>query len=99
LVSGDGDVLATARLAADKIADNAWSTFAFEGIPMTEGAPYSIRLTSEDSVEGNSVTWYASKASRYDSGQALIDSQPFAGDFTLRLEIDDPEPNGKEDRP
>jgi hypothetical protein len=95
LVSADGVALASSRLAASEITDNAWGTFKFEGIPLTEGTVYSFRLTSEDSSEGNAVTWYASKSDRYDGGQALIDGHPSGGDFALRLEIDDPEPNGK----
>jgi hypothetical protein len=98
LIDDTGAVVAGSRVDASQLRDNAWRDFSFDGVRLEQGAAYKVRLTSPDSAETDAITWWASRQSRYSGGEARVDGRPFAGDFTLRLEIDDLEPDGKENR-
>jgi len=99
LIDSSGRTVDRAQVPAVSVRDNSWTYFSFGGVKLQPGAVYTVRLQSPDSAEGNAVTWWASRRNRYAGGEALVDGSQSEGDFALRLEIDDPEPNGKHDRP
>lgn len=87
LLDATGAVVAGSKIDASQVRDNAWRDFDFDGVRLEEGDAYRVRLTSPDSAESDAITWWASRRSRYSGGEALVDGQPFAGDFALRLEM------------
>jgi hypothetical protein len=95
LIDSSGVTLDRSEVPAASVRDNSWTIFPFREVTLQLGAVYTLRLQSPDSVEGNAVTWWASRRSRYAGGEASVDGSPSGGDFALRLEIDDQEPNGK----
>lgn len=99
LVDTARNVLARAQKPANALRDNAWAKFNLGGVPLHPGRIYALRLRSPDSTEGNAVTWWASRASRYPGGRAMVDGQPFGGDFALRLEFESLSPDGRKAQP
>jgi hypothetical protein len=63
----------------------AWTDFEFQAIPVSRNQLYTLRLTSPNASSGNAVSWLSSAGDTFAEGQAIVDGDVQAADFTFRV--------------
>ncbi len=78
LLDRSNSIIASSDINASELADNSWASFNFgaNGIAVVPGEKYLIRLTSDNSVSGNAITWWAA-ARRDDEKSSLFVGTPY----------------------
>jgi hypothetical protein len=80
--------LATVRVAAGDLADNAWQRFAFPPIAHSAGREYYVELEHPGAAPGEAITvyWTAQAGDPYPYGRATADRAPLDGDLAFGLD-------------
>ncbi len=84
--------LATVRVPAAAIANNAWHRFAFPPQPHSRGRAYYVELEAPSGAPGQTITayWALQHGDPYPYGRATYDRAPLDGDLTFGLHYDPP---------
>lgn len=87
IVDKNERVLKELKIDISNIKDNSWHEFDFspDGVAISRGGVYRLRLSSKEGVSGNAITWWASKTNSYSEGAAIVNNKRTGYDFAFKL--------------